>query len=265
MEFGDFRRDFGDRWSAVDLLAELDAEGEYWVDRGNCNGTSTSPTVGMLYFLPPSAADGDGQHADLSGGFISVADTVLKLQDGAAFLTFEGLSFAHARGTIFTTDVNASVSNITVTNCTISNGGGGGISIKVGRGVVVEQTEIFGVAGTALEIRGGHHRSLRRGDNIIRGNFLHHYARWFRTYRPGILWGGVGNLFEDNHIGYAPHNAFLGGGNEAVCNAAPPPGRKERDLPSSPDEVCGGNDNIFQNNFIEHVCFETDDSGAFCA
>eukprot|EP01045_Picozoa_sp_COSAG04_P021851 COSAG04_NODE_2388_length_4223_cov_7.809166_3_plen_77_part_00 len=60
-------------------------------------------------------------------------------------------------------------------------------------------------------------------------------------------------------------NAFLGGGNEAVCNAAPPPGRKERDLPSSPDEVCGGNDNIFQNNFIEHVCFETDDSGAFCA
>ena len=50
-----------------------------------------------------------------------------------------------------------------------------------------------------------------------------------------------------------------------MCNAAPPPGRKERDLPSSPDEVCGGNDNIFQNNFIEHVCFETDDSGAFCA
>ena len=70
--------------------------------------------------------------------------------------------------------------------------------------MVVEQTEIFGVAGTALEIRGGHHRSLRRGDNIIRGNFLHHYARWFRTYRPGILWGGVGNLFEDNHIGFAP-------------------------------------------------------------
>ena len=47
------KADLGARWSAVDLLAELDAEGEYWVDRGNCNGTSTSPTVGMLYFLPP--------------------------------------------------------------------------------------------------------------------------------------------------------------------------------------------------------------------
>ena len=49
----------------LDLLAELDAEGEYWVDRGNCNGTSTSPTVGMLYFLPPSAAGNGGQQADL--------------------------------------------------------------------------------------------------------------------------------------------------------------------------------------------------------
>ena len=29
-----------------------------------------------------SAAEGGGQQADLSGGFISVADTVLKLQDG---------------------------------------------------------------------------------------------------------------------------------------------------------------------------------------
>ena len=76
------KADLGARWSAVDLLAELDAEGEYWVDRGNCNGTSTSPTVGMLYFLPPSAAGNGGQQADLSGGFISVADTVLKLQDG---------------------------------------------------------------------------------------------------------------------------------------------------------------------------------------
>jgi hypothetical protein len=76
------------------------------------------------------------------------------------------------------------------------------------------------------------------------------YARWFRTYRPGVLWGGVGNLFQDNHIADAPHNAFLGGGNEAVC--------------ASDDAICGGNDNLFEGNLVEHVCYETDDSGAFC-
>lgn len=64
-----------------------------------------------------------------------------------------------------------------------------------------------------------------------------------------MLWGGVGNLFQDNHVADAPHNAFLGGGNEAVC--------------ASDDAICGGNDNLFEGNLIEHVCYETDDSGAF--
>ena len=68
-------------------------------------------------------------------------------------------------------------------------------------------------------------------------------------FRPGILWAGVGNTFQGNHIANAPHNAILGGGNEAVC--------------ASDDAICGGNDNIFEGNFIERVCYETDDSGAF--
>eukprot|EP01050_Picozoa_sp_SAG11_P013716 SAG11_NODE_1622_length_4561_cov_2.741820_1_plen_1115_part_00 len=256
------RVSLGARWHALDLQCELDAPGEYWIDRGGCgtNTNSTSPTQGMLYFVPPPPSGA----ADLSAGYISVADSVLSLQDGASFISFRGLRFAHSRGTIIQTAPNASVSNITFTNCTISQGGGSGISIKSGRGVVVESTEIYGVASTALEIRGGYHRSLTRGDNIIRWNYIHHYARFFRTYRPGVLWAGVGNLFEHNHIAHAPHNAFLGGGNEAVCNDDRASGGKgENDTDTSPDEICGGNDNIFQYNLVEHVCYETDDSGAF--
>ena len=259
------RVSLGARWHALDLQCELDSPGEYWIDRGGCgtNITSTSPTQGMLYFMPPPPTLDRGA-ADLSGGYISVADSVLSLQDGASFISFRGLRFAHSRGTIIQTAPNASVSNITFSNCTISQGGGGGLSIKSGRGVVVDTTEIYGVASTALEIRGGHHRSLVRGENIIRSNYIHHYARFFRTYRPGVLWAGVGNLFEHNHIAHAPHNAFLGGGNEAVCNDDRPTGGKgENDTATSPDEVCGGNDNIFQHNLVEHVCYETDDSGAF--
>eukprot|EP01045_Picozoa_sp_COSAG04_P028166 COSAG04_NODE_4306_length_2168_cov_2.937168_2_plen_98_part_00 len=97
-------------------------------------------------------------------------------------------------------------------------------------------------------------------------------------------------MFEDNHIGFAPRKIVIlsrfnlrlsvsltpkvslfqttlswAAATRPCATLVRPPGKKERDLPSSPDEVCGGNDNIFQNNFIEHVCFETDDSGAFCA
>ena len=257
------RVSLGARWHVLDLKAELDAPGEYYIDRGGCgsNQTSNSPTQGMLYFIPPT---GMAESSDLSGAYVSVADSVLTLQDGSSFISFQSLQFAHSRGTIVKTAPGASVSNITFTNCTISQGGGGGLSIKSGRGVVVEGTEIYGVASTALEIRGGHHRSLVRGDNIVRSNFIHHYARFFRTYRPGVLWAGVGNLFEHNHIAHAPHNAFLGGGNEAVCHSDLATGGKgENDTATSPDEICGGNDNIFQSNLVEHVCYETDDSGAF--
>ena len=68
-----------------------------------------------------------------------------------------------------------------------------------------------------MKIRGGHHKTLARGDNVVKDNHIHGYERWFRAYRPGVLWGGVGNLFSGNHIAHAPHNAFLGGANEAVC------------------------------------------------
>ena len=39
-----------------------------------------------------------------------------------------------------------------------------------------------------------------------------------RRYQPGILWAGVGNVYAENHIHDAPHNAILGGGNEATCS-----------------------------------------------
>jgi hypothetical protein len=72
-----------------------------------------------------------------------------------------------------------------------------------------------------------------------------------------VLWGGVGNWFQDNHIENAPHNAFLGGGNEATCTSGNP------SWEAGDDAICGGNDNIFERNLIESVCYETDDSGAF--
>ena len=37
--------------------------------------------------------------------------------------------------------------------------------------------------------------------------------------QPGIGWDGVGNRYVDNYVGHAPHNGFLGGGNEASLGA----------------------------------------------
>jgi hypothetical protein len=233
----------GARWHTVNMLCELDSPGEYFISR---NGSD----AGMLYFIPPASAN----QGALDSAFVSVAEHVVSMAAGTSFITLEGISFSHARDAIVT--ATGPVANITIRNCTVSNGGGGGISIS-GRGIAIEDSVVFGLAGTGVEIRGGHHTTLARGDNLVRGNHIHSYARWFRTYHPGVLWGGVGNWFQDNHIENAPHNAFLGGGNEATCTSGNP------SWEAGDDAICGGNDNIFERNLIESVCYETDDSGAF--
>ena len=139
---------------------------EYYIARN-------SSDAGMLYFLPPQQpkvdANADRQNA-LDSAFVSVAPHILSFEAGTSFVSFEGISFAHARSTIITT--SGPVSNITINDCTVSNGGGSGINLT-GTGIVISNTEIFGLAATGLVIRGGHHKSLERGDNVIRGNYIH--------------------------------------------------------------------------------------------
>ena len=61
------------------------------------------------------------------------------------------------------------------------------------------------------------------------------YARWKRTYKPGITFKGVGVHVIDNEISWAPHQGIGGKGNE----------------------------NLFEGNHLHDLCYETTDSGAF--
>jgi len=69
---------------------------------------------------------------------------------------------------------------------------------------------------------------------------------------PGIFWAGVGSEFSYNTISWGPHNAILGGANEAVCDPA-----------TGYSGPCGGSDNTFEYNEISDVAFECSDTGAF--
>ena len=63
---------------------------------------------------------------------------------------------------------------------------------------------------------------------------MHHFARWDRTYRPGILMTGVGLRASHNLIHHAPHSAI----------------------------VYGGPLHRFEYNEIHNVCQESHDCGA---
>jgi hypothetical protein len=229
------------RWYALNIRAELDQQGEYYIHR---NATNRESSHGMVYFIPPPQHVTNGSLHSTTGApptlpaFVSANASVLEFEPGAANLRFEGLQIAYSQRT---TIVGERVSNITVVNCSIFGAGGGGANLT-GSGIRLLSNEISGIGGTALLIDGGNNVTLEKSNNLVHGNQLHNFARWFRTYHPGVAVAGVGNTISANHIHSCPHAAVLLG---------PPRADRAAVL------------NTYTGNLIENAVQEGEDAGAF--
>ena len=228
----------GARWYAQNLLSECDSPGEYFVDRERR----------LLYFYPPSpidaSADGTGRAA-----FLSVGQHVVTASS-TSYVSFEGVTIAHSRGDgVLALDVD----HFRLSNSTIENLGGNASTI-VGSNSAIVDTIVRNVGCSGVSILGGHPAELVRGNNVVSGCTLSCFALFKRTYQPAIFWAGVGNSFLSNRIAWAPHTAILGGGASAACYP---------NLTSANGRPCGGNDNTFAFNTIEHTGYESTDTGAF--
>ena len=221
----------GARFYALNLLSELDAPGEYFLDR----------KAGRLYVYPP---------AGLDDAVLSKARTVVSAR-GVAGVRFENVDVAHARAD----GVSAlNVTGFVLDGVRVYNVGGNGTTITGSRsGVVASSVEHAGCVG--VSVYGGHPKTLARGDNFVKDSEIRSFSRWKRTYAPGLQWGGVGNKFCGNTIALAPHSAIIGGGNEAEC--VPSFSDAMNDMP------CGANDNVFRDNIVSDVGWETTDAGGF--
>ena len=220
----------GARFQVLNTVAELDTEGEYIVDEDE----------GVLLFIPPrDAFDGegevDGKQFDDSA-FVSLGDFAF-IFDNASNINVAGITFQHTRQAA----VEAfDVQNVWFVNCSASCNAGNGIMIRraLFSGIVgchVHQTGCTGIAVT-----GGDFEGLQQGCNAAVANHIHHFALWKRTYNPGVLWSGVGNVYAHNDVHDGPHNGFLGGGNEG-----------------------GGVACLHEHNTLHKLAFETADVGAF--
>jgi len=99
----------------------------------------------------------------------------------------------------------------------------------------VSGNTVFGNGCSGIRIAGGNRGTLTPGNLNVNNNHIYQYARWVRTYNPGVYWSGVGNTVQENYIHDAPHNGILGGGNNCV----------------------------FKGNHFKDLCYEVSDSGAF--
>ncbi|MDD4870444.1 MAG: right-handed parallel beta-helix repeat-containing protein [Kiritimatiellae bacterium] len=188
----------GDRYYFRNALEELDAPGEWYLDR----------QTWALYFWPPSPLEGRSVYAP-------VVRTILELGRGTQHITFRGLTFECCEGTAITLK---DTTNCLITACTIRNVGdynGSGISINDGRKNGVIGCDIYEVGSHGVAISGGDRKTLAPAENYADNNYIHHMGVFYKQ-GVGISLSGVGNRASHNLIHDGPRMGIMFSGNNLV-------------------------------------------------
>lgn len=179
---------------AENLLEEIDAPGEYYVD---C-------TAGILYFYPPLPLQG------ASLVLSRTADPLVSMQD-ASDIVSRDLIFQCARGDGVKIDGGA---RIRLAGCTFRNLGNRAAVIEGGSEHNIISCDIHQTGEGGIVLNGGDRATLTPARHAAVNCHIHHYSRLGRTYRPAIRMGGVGQRAAHNVIHDAPHAAILFAGND---------------------------------------------------
>jgi hypothetical protein len=226
----------GQRFYFLNVLEELDAPGEWYLDR----------ETGRLYFWPPSPLRfGEAWVSLLEQPLITLKDASHVVIRDMGLECVRGLAVAIAGG-----------ERDAVLGCAIGDCGDYGMRIKGGSDHLVAGCDISDTGDGGITITGGDRQTLAPCHHAVENCHLHHFGRWSRTYVPGVQFHGVGlrvagNLFHD-----APHTAILFSGNDvtienneihSVCMETGDAGA----IYTGRDYTFRGN--VVRRNFIHHL------------
>ncbi|WP_322354212.1 right-handed parallel beta-helix repeat-containing protein [Paratractidigestivibacter sp.] len=178
------------RFYAFNLLDELDAPGEWWLDRAKK----------LLYLYPPDGGD------DVVLAFL---DRPVLKAEGARHVRFENLGFAYG----WKNGLWLEGSDLHLTDCRVSCFGHTGVILSGSR-MLMRGTEVCSVGGAGCLVRGGDRRTLARADSLVENCHVHDWAELVRTYAPAFNVQGCGVTLRGSRMHDAPHAAVLYGGNE---------------------------------------------------
>lgn len=239
-------------WYGVNLLSELDAPGEYYIDRDS----------GALYFIAPDE--------EITSLEFSILETPFIAMDNAKNITIKGISFQASRGMGISL-VNSE--NVTIEKCSFSNLGSLGIAVGMGiepfqdyrhEGIGTPQAHVVGslqqhlysnttynrqggknntiidcefynLGAGGVSLGGGNRITLEPGNNKVENCRFHDINRIEKTYRPAVHLTGVGNIIRNCEMYNLPSMAIL----------------------------MHGNNHLVEYNYIHDVCMDAEDMGAF--
>lgn len=187
-----------DRYYFQNLFEELDAPGEWYLDR----------ETWTLYFWPPAPLAGKAVVAPR-------VRTILDLDTGTANVTFEGFTFECSEGTAI---AMRNTTNCVIARSIIRNVGdynGSGVSLSAGYKNGVVGCDISQVGSTGISIGGGDRKHLVAAENYADNNYIHHVGVFYKQ-GVGIGLSGVGNRASHNLIHDGPRMGIMFSGNNLV-------------------------------------------------
>ncbi|MBT3381381.1 MAG: hypothetical protein HN742_41225 [Lentisphaerae bacterium] len=206
----------GQWFYGFNILAELDRPGEWYVDRES----------GTLILWPPERVKAPRIEVSMAPALVTM--------NGVSNVTFRGLLLEATRGTAVTMN---GCNECRVIGCTMRNLGVHAVTVQDGRENRVIGCDMYGMGGGGVYLVAGDRKTLTPAGHVVENCHIHHYGRWDRMYRPGIVFSGVGLRASHNLIHDAPHSAI----------------------------IFGGNDHVIEFNEIHSVCFDSNDCGAIYA
>ena len=185
----------GQWFYALNLLAELDTPGQWYLDR----------ETGILYFWPPTPLEG-GQPT------VSVINTLVTMEN-VEYVSFHNITFEVARGTAI--EITGGRAN-RIVGCILRNLRNWAVQISGGAQHGVIGCDIYETGDGGITLSGGNRERLEPAGHYAENNHIHHYSRWNRMYKPAISLNGVGNRASHNLIHNAPHQAIAFSGNDHI-------------------------------------------------
>ena len=176
------------------VLEELDAPGEWYLDREN----------GVLYLYPPEGLS--TASIDLSLSTVPILSV-----ENAGYLTFDGFTVKGTRGDAAMLTGNHN----TVKRCLIKNVAGNAL-LMTGSDNLASENEITHTGKGGIILSGGDRETLTPGNNRADNNLIHDWSEVYLTYQPAVTLGGVGNICSHNEIYNSPHEAITYSGNNHV-------------------------------------------------
>ncbi len=181
---------------ALNLLEELDAPGEWFLDR----------ETGVLYLWPPE--DGSTHSILLS----TLSEPLIQMSE-ASHVTIRGVTLEVTRGVA---TVISGGSYCRFAGCVIRCAGSHGAVVDSGRRNGLVGCDVYQVGATGVHITGGNRWTLAPSGNYVLNCHIHHYSQRKKVYQPAVRMYGVGHRIAHNLIHDAPHQAIAYDGNEHV-------------------------------------------------